>query len=87
MPYRAEPNTASRIALPEEGETAELWIIEWEENGKAARNHYVTGKRPYDLSVYRAWLSRMFRSEQASGLHRGEDPHVQQSIKSVDSPI
>ena len=60
LPYRIDGNRSVHVSTPEEGKDAELWIIEWEENGKTARNHYVTGKHPYDLAVYRAWLSKMF---------------------------
>lgn len=60
VPYRVMPNRSIRVAAPEEGGEAELWLIEWEENGQIHRNHYVTGKRPYSLSIYREWMQRLF---------------------------
>lgn len=57
--YRAEPNAVTVLSRPEECAEAELWLIEWEGNGKVSRNHYVTGKRPYDLGVYKSWLGRI----------------------------
>lgn len=57
--FCSEANKSAEFARPAEGDRAELWLIEWEENGKISKNHYVTGKRPYDLSVYRRWLDRL----------------------------
>ena len=57
--YCSQRNAASTLAFPKERETRELWLIEWSENGKTGKNHFVTGKRPYDLDAYRMWLDRI----------------------------
>ena len=57
-PYRASPNAVTVLAAPVEGD-AELWLIEWEENGKISRNHFFTGTRPYDYDVYKMWLEKL----------------------------
>ncbi len=40
-----------------------IYLIEWEQNGKKGRSHYLAGNPPFTLSEYRLFLDSIFKYE------------------------
>jgi len=53
--FESNPNETRKIQLLPEVGRQEMWIIEWEEDGKKSYNHYAAGNAPFDFEVWRNW--------------------------------
>jgi len=54
--FLALPNVNRMIQRLPESDEAQLWIIEWEHDGKTCYNHFVTGSAPYDFEAWKIWV-------------------------------
>ncbi len=52
----AEPNSSCKLCAPAEADTPELWILEWQQEGKTYYNHAIAGPMQYDVATVRRWL-------------------------------
>ena len=58
-PYRIEPNGRSVVAHLPQADRPAMWLIEWTSDGRAYRNHYLAGPRPFPLRQYAEWMGAL----------------------------
>jgi beta-mannosidase len=54
-----KPNEAEKLLPLPKTEKTELWLIEWNENGKIYHNHIFTADQHADLDAYRRWYDML----------------------------
>ncbi|MDW8319721.1 MAG: glycoside hydrolase family 2 TIM barrel-domain containing protein [Armatimonadota bacterium] len=58
--YHVEPNAKAEVGAIPQMEQPALWLIRWRDTqGGEFLNHYLAGKRPFNLQQYRQWLNRL----------------------------
>lgn len=51
-------NTTVLNKLPQDKEKTHFYLLEWEYDGIKGKNHYLSGKAPYDFKQYVSWLKQ-----------------------------
>ncbi|MBQ2735334.1 MAG: hypothetical protein IJF33_05830, partial [Clostridia bacterium] len=54
-----KPNEAEKVLPLPATEKTELWLIEWQENGKTYHNHIFTSDQHADFDAYRKWYDML----------------------------
>jgi beta-mannosidase len=59
-PAEAGPNENRTLgSVPASRGEQRMFLIDWDLDGEAGRNHYLLGTPPFDLARYRAWLPKL----------------------------